>query len=135
MTVIENKVTHLTVPKLSVMIVEKRPNHFRHLTVGAIVGTAMVLCLYFLTIDNHFAVALEAIFSISGVIAYAVLLMSYWAENMHFRKFAYRKALTKFNQNELIKLTMSPELDNTEQALVVEFLNQTYPGWSFLDTN
>lgn len=130
MTIIENNPKLQIVPKLSAVIVKDKPNHVRHLTVGAIVGSVMCLFLYFLTADSHFPASLEAIFSISGISAYGVLLMSYWTESMTCRKNEYRKILNGYQQSELIKLSKSPELDETEQKLVFDFLNHTYPGWS-----
>lgn len=137
MTIIENNTKLQFVPKLSAVIVNHKPTHFRHLTVGALVGAIIFLYLHVLTADTAFptTVSLKAIFFISGVSACGALLMSHLTEGMACLENEYLNTLNSYQQIDLIKLAKSPELNNSEQELVVQFLNQTYPGWSIVGSN
>lgn len=126
-----------TVPKLLAVVVKDKPRHVRHLTVSAIVGTTMCLFLYFYLTSDRFhyysSFGLDTIFSISSFFAFGALLISYSAEHLACRQDEYKETLKSYQQGELLKLSKSPELNELEQKLVVECLNETYPGWSLAD--
>ncbi len=106
----------------SAEVTNYQPNHVRHLAGGAIVGTVMCLFLYFyLTADRPFPIpiGLDAIFTISGFFAFVALLISYSMEHIACLQNEYKKALKSYHQGELIKLSKSPELNETEQKLVI----------------
>lgn len=53
-------------------------------------------------------------------------------EHMHS---TYRTSLGKYELDELIKLSESKELNDTERDLVVKYLNEYHSGWSISKSN
>lgn len=138
LTIIENETKLKGVPKLSAVVVKDKPKHLRHLVRGAIIGTVMSCFLYLYLTSERFQFSpfgLDTILSLSIFFAFGALLISYSAEHLALRQDEYKEMLKGYNQGELFKLSKSSELNELEQKLVVEFLNETYPGWSLVDIN
>ena len=92
--------------------------------------TAFIMYLFFQNFPNELYFVKYAWPITSGVIVYVI--SGYGLEDHRFKKakIDFKNSLSNHDHDFLKKLASSPEMSDAEKILIVEYLNESSPGWS-----
>ena len=113
------------IPKLSHKSKSHTKNHKLNIFIGLLVGFIFSSIFYFY---SDFGLERSLYVGIVGAVFSTFAMYHFeYDERIHS---AYRNSLEKYELDELIKLSESKELKDTERDLVVKYLNEHHSGWS-----
>lgn len=112
-------------PKLSNESKTYKRNHKINLLIAFTFGCVFSSFFYF---ASYFPVEESLYIGITGA-AFSILFL-YHADYERHVVSSYLNRLKDYDLDQLIQLSNSKELDDTERGLVVKFLNENHSGWS-----
>lgn len=118
------------IPKLSHESKSQTKNHKLNIFIGLVVGFIFSTAFYF---SSAFGVETSLYIGIAGAV-FSTFAMYHFEHEEHMHS-TYRTSLEKYELDELIKLSESKELNDTERDLVVKYLNEYHSGWSISKSN
>lgn len=118
------------IPKLSHESKSHTKNHKLNILIGLVVGFIFSVSFYF---SSDFGVETSLYIGIAGAVLST--FATYHFENEEHMHSTYRSSLENYELDELIKLSNSKELNDTERGLVVKYLNENHSGWSISKSN
>lgn len=117
------------IPKLSQITTSQDKNHRLHIFTGLLVGALFITLFYF---SSDFGIK-SLYIGIAGAVM--TTFGMYAMEHEEHMQSSYRASLKNYELDELIKLSNSKELNDTERGLVVQYLNDNHSGWSISKSN
>jgi hypothetical protein len=114
------------VPKLSNKSQGRTKNHKLNVSLGVAVGLMLGIVFYF---SSDFGIE---ILYIGIVAAVFTTLGMYHVEHEEHLHSSYSNTLKEYDLDQLIQLSKSQELNDTERGLVVKYLNKNHSGWSLI---
>lgn len=112
-------------PKISKVTVKQHYSHCLNIAAGVAGGVLSGLFIYY---SSDFGLGVPL--SVGCCAAIINILAVYHYQNKQNLHAGYSNLLEKIDLHQLIQLTHSQELDDTERGLVVKYLNENHSGWS-----
>ncbi|WP_240224704.1 hypothetical protein [Rheinheimera hassiensis] len=113
------------IPKLSHESKSLTKNHKLNIFIGLVVGFIFSTVFY---LSSAFGVETSLYIGIAGAV-FSTFAM-YHFEHEEYMHSSYRNSLKNYDLDQLIQLSNSQELNDTERGLVVKYLNEKHSGWS-----